>query len=69
VTRNTPSEHVGSKLGVYNSLFGIGWTAGPIMAGFASDAFGSGSPYLAFFIIGTTFTAAIAVFRKDSNHF
>ena len=69
VTRNTPSEHVGSKLGVYNSLFGIGWTTGPIMAGFASDAFGSGSPYLAFFIIGTTFTAAIAVFRKDSNHF
>lgn len=69
VTRNTPSEQVGSKLGVYNSLFGIGWTAGPIMAGFASDAFGSGSPYLAFFVIGTTFTAAIAVLRKDSNHF
>jgi len=69
VTRNTPSEHVGSKLGVYNSLFGIGWTAGPIMAGFASDAFGSGSPYLAFFIIGTTFTAAIAVSRKDGNYF
>lgn len=69
VTRNTPSEHVGSKLGVYNSLFGIGWTAGPIMAGFASDAFGSGSPYLAFFVIGITFTAAIAVFRKDSKHF
>jgi MFS family permease len=69
VTRNTPSEHVGSKLGVYNSIFGIGWTVGPIIAGFASDAFGSGSPYLAFFIIGTTFTAAIAIFRKDSNHF
>jgi MFS family permease len=69
VTRNTPSEHIGSKLGVYNSIFGIGWTVGPIMAGFASDAFGSGSPYLAFFIIGTTFTAAIAIFRKDSNHF
>jgi MFS family permease len=69
VTRNTPSEHVGSKLGVYNSLFGIGWTAGPILAGFASDAFGSGSPYLAFFIIGTTFTAVIGIFRKDSNHF
>ena len=69
VTRNTPSEHVGSKLGVYNSLFGIGWTVGPIMAGFASDAFGSGSPYLAFFIIGTIFTAAIAVSRKDSNDF
>jgi MFS family permease len=69
VTRNTPSEHVGSKLGIYNTIFGAGWTAGPIMVGFASDAFGSGSPYLAFFIIGATFAAAIAIFRKDSNRF
>ena len=69
VTMNTPSRHVGSKLGVYNALFGAGWTAGPIVAGFASDAFGSGSPYLAFFIIGTTFVAATIIFRKGSNHF
>ena len=69
VTMNTPSGHVGSKLGVYNTLFGAGWTAGPIAAGFASDAFGSGSPYLAFFIIGTTFAAATIIFRKGSNHF
>jgi MFS family permease len=69
VTMNTPSRHVGSKLGVYNALFGAGWTAGPIVAGFASDAFGSGSPYLAFFIIGTTFAAATIIFRKGSNHF
>jgi len=41
----------------------------PIMAGFASDAFGSGSPYLDFIIIGTIFTAAIAPLRNDSNHF
>ena len=67
--RNTPFELVGSKLGAYNALFGIGWTTGPIMAKFASDAFGSGSPYLAFFIKGTIFTTAIAGFRKDSNHF
>src|ERR687895_206471 len=69
VTMNTPSGHVGSKLGVYNTLFGAGWTAGPIAAGFASDAFGSGSPYLAFFIIGTTFAAATIIFRKHRNHF
>jgi hypothetical protein len=43
--------------------------AGPIAAGFASDAFGSGSPYLAFFIIGSMFVAAITIFRKGSNHF
>jgi MFS family permease len=69
VTMNTPSGHVGSKLGVYNTLFGAGWTAGPIAAGFASDVFGSGSPYLAFFIIGSTFAAAITIFRKGRNHF
>jgi MFS family permease len=69
VTMNTPSGHVGSKLGIYNTLFGAGWTAGPIVAGFASDAFGSESPYLAFFIVGTTFAAATIIFRKGSNHF
>jgi MFS family permease len=69
VTMNTPSGHLGSKLGVYNTLFGAGWTAGPIAAGFASDAFGSGSPYLAFFILGSMFVAAITIFRKGSNHF
>jgi DHA1 family multidrug resistance protein-like MFS transporter/DHA1 family quinolone resistance protein-like MFS transporter len=69
VTMDTPSGHVGSKLGVYNTLFGAGWTAGPIVAGFASDAFGPGSPYLAFFVIGSTFVAAITIFRKGRNHF
>ncbi|MDW0121367.1 MAG: MFS transporter [Nitrososphaeraceae archaeon] len=69
VTMDTPSGHVGSKLGVYNTLFGAGWTAGPTAAGFASDAFGPGSPYLAFFVIGSTFAAAITIFRKGRNHF
>lgn len=69
VTMDTPSGHVGSKLGVYNTLFGAGWMAGPLLAGFASDAFGSGSPYLAFFIIGSAFAAAITIFRKGRNHF
>src|SRR5688500_808094 len=70
VTMDTPSGHVGSKLGVYNTLFGAGWTAGPLAAGFASDAFGSGSPYLAFFIIGTALATAITIFRKKgSKHF
>ena len=69
VTMNTPSGHLGSKLGVYNTLFGAGWMAGPIAAGFASDVFGSGSPYLAFSIIGGMFVAAITIFRKGSKHF
>jgi MFS family permease len=69
VTMNTPSGHLGSKLGVYNTLFGAGWMAGPIAAGFASDVFGSGSPYLAFSIIGGIFVAAIIIFGKGSDHF
>jgi hypothetical protein len=69
VTMNTPSGHMGSKLGVYNTLFGAGWMAGPIAAGFASDVFRSGSPYLVFSIIGGMFVAAITILRKGSNHF
>jgi MFS family permease len=69
VTMDTPSGHVGSKLGVYNTLFGAGWTTGPIVAGFASDVFGLGSPYLAFSIIGCTFAVAITILRKGHNHF
>jgi hypothetical protein len=68
-TVNTLFGHLGSKLRVYNTLFGAGWMAGPIAAGFASEAFGSGSPYLAFSIIGGMFVAAITIFGKGSNHF
>jgi MFS family permease len=66
VTRDTPSGQIGAKLGVYNTLFGAGWTAGPIVAGFSSDAFGSGSPYFAFFIAGSILAGSIALVRKGS---
>lgn len=64
VTRDTPSGQIGAKLGVYNTLFGVGWTAGPITAGLSSDAFGSGSPYFAFFIVGSALAGSIAIFKK-----
>src|SRR5690606_11787043 len=64
VTRDTPSGQIGAKLGVFNALFGAGWTAGPVMAGIASDAFGSGSPYLAFAIVGSILAGSIAVIKK-----
>jgi DHA1 family multidrug resistance protein-like MFS transporter/DHA1 family quinolone resistance protein-like MFS transporter len=64
VTRNTPPGKVGQKLGVYETLFGAGWTAGPIAVGLSSDAFGSSVPYLALFLIGTTLSGAIALFRR-----
>jgi DHA1 family multidrug resistance protein-like MFS transporter/DHA1 family quinolone resistance protein-like MFS transporter len=64
VTRDTPSGQIGAKLGVYNTLFGVGWTSGPIVAGLSSDAFGSGSPYFAFFIAGSILAGSIAIIRK-----
>ena len=64
VTRNTPPGQVGQKLGVYETLFGAGWTAGPIAAGLSSDAFGSSSPYFAFFIIGSALAISIPFIRK-----
>jgi DHA1 family multidrug resistance protein-like MFS transporter/DHA1 family quinolone resistance protein-like MFS transporter len=64
VTRDTPSGQIGAKLGVYNTLFGAGWTTGPIVAGLSSDAFGSSSPYFAFFIAGSILAGSIALIRK-----
>jgi predicted MFS family arabinose efflux permease len=64
VTRNAPSNKMGAKLGIYEAVFGAGWTAGPIAAGMSSDAFGSASPYLAFFIGGTALATSIIINRK-----
>jgi MFS family permease len=61
VTRNMPAEKMGERLGVYEALFGVGWTIGPIAVGLSSDAFGSSSPYLAFFIIGSALSGAIVL--------
>lgn len=61
VTRNMPAEKMGERLGVYEALFGVGWTIGPISVGLSSDAFGSSSPYLALFIIGSALSGAIVL--------
>jgi MFS family permease len=64
VTRDTPSGQIGAKLGVYNALFGAGWTSGPIVAGLSSDAFGSGSPYFAFAVAGSILAGSIAMVKR-----
>jgi MFS family permease len=64
VTRDTPSGQIGSKIGVFNALFGSGWTAGPLVAGLSSDAFGSGSPYFAFFVVGVMLAGSIALVKR-----
>jgi len=59
VTKNVPLSRIGTKLGIYETMFGMGWTAGPIAAGLASDALGPPSPYLAFSAIGAALAGAI----------
>ena len=52
ITRNVPRNMVGTSVGVYETVFGIGWAIGPIISGIAADAFGSSIPYISMFIIG-----------------
>jgi len=52
ITRNVPGRMVGTSVGAYETVFGIGWAIGPIISGIAADAFGSNIPYISMFIIG-----------------
>jgi len=42
----------GTMIGAYETVFGIGWASGPIIAGVISQFFGNEVPYLIFCIIG-----------------
>lgn len=64
VTKNTPHAQMGQKLGVYETMFGIGWAVGPLAVGFSSDAFGSSSPYLALFVVGAALAASLRFVRR-----
>jgi MFS family permease len=65
VTKNVPLEKMGSKLGIYEALFGMGWTVGPIGVGFSSDAFGPSSPYLGLAVIGVALSSAIIIKKRS----
>ena len=65
MTRNVPPEKMGSKLGIYEALFGMGWTVGPIGIGLSSDAFGPASPYLGLAMIGAMLSIAIILKGKS----
>ena len=42
----------GTMIGAYETIFGIGWASGPVVAGIVSYFFGNETPYLVFFVIG-----------------
>lgn len=67
VTKNVPLGKIGSRLGIYETMFGMGWTAGPIAAGLSSDAFGPPSPYLAFAVIGGALAGAILLLKRQQG--
>ena len=52
VLSKTRKEISGTMIGAYETIFGIGWASGPIIAGTISYFFGNETPYLVFFVIG-----------------
>jgi MFS family permease len=64
ITKNTPAGQMGQKLGAYEAIFGLGWAIGPLAVGVSSDSFGSSTPYLALFFVGSALAASLVVFRK-----
>ncbi|MCS6767617.1 MAG: MFS transporter [Candidatus Nitrosocaldus sp.] len=52
LTRNVPSVMIGSMVGLYETIFGVGWALGPLASGIVADALSIDAPYLALFIVG-----------------
>jgi MFS family permease len=52
VLSKTRKEISGTMIGAYETIFGIGWASGPLIAGVISYFFGNETPYLVFFAIG-----------------
>src|SRR5438445_1587834 len=65
IMRRTRKEYVGSLIGAYEATFGIGWAAGPLVAGVIANSFGTSVPYLLLFVVGLIVTG-ISLSRKRS---
>lgn len=52
ILRRIPKESSGATIGAYETTFGIGWAAGPIIAGLISEFSSSAMPYVVFCAIG-----------------
>jgi len=52
VLSKTRKEISGTMIGAYETVFGIGWASGPVIAGIVSQIFGNETPYLIFCVIG-----------------
>src|SRR5437867_1178001 len=65
IMRRTRKEDVGGLIGAYEATFGIGWAAGPLIAGIMASSIGTSTPYLLLFIMGLA-VAAISVSKKKT---
>ena len=54
----------GSIIGAYETIFGIGWVTGPLIAGQLSEHYGTSFPYLVFFIMGIGITLLSVIKRN-----
>ncbi|MDW7641754.1 MAG: MFS transporter [Nitrosarchaeum sp.] len=54
----------GKIIGAYETIFGVGWTIGPIIGGLIAQSFGNQTPYLVFFIIGITVAVLAIKYRS-----
>ena len=54
----------GGIIGMYETIFGVGWTIGPFFAGLVSFAFSESLPYMLYAIFGTTIIAMIVIRRN-----
>ncbi|MEM2112788.1 MAG: MFS transporter [Candidatus Nitrosocaldus sp.] len=63
LTRNVPSMMIGSMVGLYETIFGVGWALGPVASGIVADTFSIDAPYLAMFLVGVVIIPLYMVLR------
>ncbi len=69
ITKGIPSNLIGSVVGLYETIFGIGWASAPLISGVIADVFGINTPYLLMSIIGLVLVLAyiLTVIRYGVN--
>lgn len=64
ILSGTKKSTSGRMIGAYEAIFGVGWTIGPTMSGYATQAGGAAFPYWIFCILGVVVTVAAILFRR-----
>ena len=65
IMKKAQKEHSGGLIGAYETTFGVGWAAGPLIAGIVANFFGNETPYLMFFMIGLAVASIVGLKKKE----